>query len=137
MRILLLKILPIILIFFLGNILKRVRLFKKEDGDRFLSLVFYVSLPALILLSITEINLSFEFIYLPICAVLIIFGTYGVALLGSKFFHLDKKSYAVFLIGSTIINTGFTLPFFIAAYGDEGLARASMFDLGNGFLFKG
>lgn len=134
MQILLSKILPILFIFFLGVLLKRIRLFKKEDGDRFLSLVFNVSLPALILLSVTQIKLSFDFIFLPICPVLIIFGTYVFALLASKFFHFDKKSYAVFLIGSTIINTGFTLPFFIAAYGNEGLARASMFDLGNGLL---
>ncbi len=134
MHILLSKILPILFIFFLGVLLKRIRLFKKEDGDKFLALVFNVSLPALILLSVSQINLSFDFIFLPICAALIIFGTYAFALMASKFFHFDKKSYAVFLIGSTIINTGFTLPFFIAAYGKEGLARASMFDLANGFL---
>ncbi|MFZ5519290.1 MAG: AEC family transporter [Candidatus Zhuqueibacterota bacterium] len=134
MKDLLVKIIPILLIFFLGMLLKQVRLFNKEDGDRFLSLVFHVSLPALILPSVMNIALSLEFIFLPICAIAIIFGTYAVALLVSRHFQLERKSLAVFLVGSTIVNTGFTLPFFIAVYGKEGLARASMFDLGNGFL---
>jgi predicted permease len=32
------------------------------------------------------------------------------------------------------MNIGFTLPFFITAYGKEGLVRASIFDFGNGLL---
>jgi len=130
----LLKVLPIILIFFLGVFLKQVRLFNKEDGDTFLSFVFHVSLPALILPSVMNIALSHEFIFLPLSAITIIFGTYAVALMASRYFNLPRKSLAVFFIGSTIINTGFTLPFFITIYGREGLARASMFDLANGFL---
>jgi len=33
-----------------------------------------------------------------------------------------------------IMNTAYALPFFHAAFGDEGLARASLFDIGNTFM---
>lgn len=130
----LIKIIPVILIFVLGYLLKRINLLSKDNGDLFLKLVFYISLPALILLSITNIQLTLDFIYLPIIAILIILVTYGIAFFIGKLFNLKKTSFGVFLVGSLIMNTGFTLPFFIAAYGEEGLARASLFDFGNGLL---
>lgn len=130
----LIKIIPVMLIFVLGYVLKRINLLNKKNGDLFLKLVFYVSLPALILLSVTNIQLSFDFIYLPIIAMLIILVTYVIAYFTGKLFNLKKPSFGVFLVGSLIMNIGFTLPFFIAAYGEEGLARASLFDFGNGLL---
>lgn len=47
----LLRVAPILLIFVLGIILKRIRLFSEENADSFLKLVFYVSLPSSILVS--------------------------------------------------------------------------------------
>ncbi|MCA9487147.1 MAG: AEC family transporter, partial [Nanoarchaeota archaeon] len=128
------KIIPIILIFVLGYLLKKAKLVKKDNADFLLKLNFYVSLPALILISISNISLSFNLIYFPVIAMLIIGLTYGVSFLVGKLFHLKNESFGVFLVGTMIMNLGFTLPFFIAAYGKEGLARASLFDFGNGLL---
>jgi malate permease and related proteins len=129
-----LKIMPVILVFVLGYILKRIGLLKKEDGDLFLKLVFYVSLPALLILSITRIELSLDFIYLPFIAAAIMLVTFAASYLLGTALHLKRRSFGVFLVGTMIMNIGFTLPFFIAAYGEEGLARASLFDFGNGLL---
>lgn len=131
---LLIKILPVILIFVLGYFLRRIHLLTRENGDLFLKVVFYISLPALIVLSIIDIELSVDFIYLPFIAVSIIAITYGIAYLFGRLLHLQKLSLGVFLIGSMIINVGFILPFVIVTYGDEGLARISLFDFGNGLL---
>jgi len=128
------KIIPVILIFVLGYFLKTINLLKKEDGDLFLKVVFYISLPALIVLSIANITLSLDFIYLPLIAVLIIFITCFIARFIGGLFHLQKTSLGVFLVGSMIMNVGFTLPFIISAYGGEGLARISLFDIGNALL---
>ncbi|MCK4312520.1 MAG: AEC family transporter [Candidatus Cloacimonetes bacterium] len=128
------KIIPIILIFFLGYFLKRIRLFKKETGDLLLKLVFYVTLPALIFLSISNVELIFEFIYLPFIAVAVIFIVYFIALFIGKRFKLPPATLGTFLIGSMIMNTGFVLPFIIAAFGREGLALYTFFDLGNALL---
>jgi len=45
-------IIPIILIFLLGFVLRKTKVLKSEDGDILLKLIFYLSLPALIISSI-------------------------------------------------------------------------------------
>jgi hypothetical protein len=100
----------------------------------FLKLVFYVALPGLILVSVPRIEMNINFLALPIIAMVIILVTYVLVRQIMHFFTLPSPSLGVFLIGTLIMNTGFTLPFIIAAYGEEGLARALMFDLGNAIL---
>ncbi len=130
----LIKIVPVILIFLTGYISRKIGLFSQQDADLFLKVVFYISLPALILLSVTKIELSPDFIYLPLISVLIILTTFSISYVSGWLFRLPKSVLGVFLTGTMIMNIGFVLPFFIAAYGEEGLARASLFDFGNGLL---
>ena len=129
-----LKIIPIILVFILGYVVKSIKIFKKEDGDLFLKVVFYIAVPALILLSITKIKLTLEFIYLPLIAILTIIATFILSFLIGKLLKLEQITFGVFLIGSIIMNTGFTFPFILAVYGKEGLAMISLFDFGNALL---
>lgn len=128
------KIIPVILIFFLGYLVKKLKLLHKENADLLLKIVFYISLPALIILSIAKIEITKDFFYLPIIPILVIFIIFVVSYFIGKLFNLPRKTLGVYLIGTLIMNIGFTLPFFIAAYGNEGLARASMFDFGNALL---
>ncbi len=128
------KVLPIILIFILGYTLKRTNFFKKEHGDIFLKIVFYIAVPALLLLNLPRIELSWEFIYLPLAPIFIVFVTYFMSRLVGKHLKLKQTTMGVILVGTLIMNIGFTLPFFIAAYGKEGLIRALMFDFTNSFL---
>jgi len=128
------KIIPIILIFILGFILKKIRLFRKESGDIFLKFVFYVSLPALIFQSVSKIQLTFKLIYLPFIAAAILFSTYFISLFVSGKMKLSRKTRGTFLVGSMIMNTSFAIPFVFAVYGREGVAAISIFDFGNAFL---
>ncbi|MBT5420802.1 MAG: hypothetical protein HOK80_07910, partial [Candidatus Cloacimonetes bacterium] len=41
------KVIPIIIIFFLGYFLKKIKLFGSSTADTLLKIVFYVTLPAL------------------------------------------------------------------------------------------
>ncbi len=71
--------------------------------------------------------------FIPLTAILISFITFIISFfVGKKLLHLEGGSLGVFLIGTIIMNTGFTLPFVIAAYGNEGIARTYLFSLGNG-----
>lgn len=128
------KIIPIILIFVLGYIIKKLKILDKNNADLLLKLVFYISLPALIILSIAKIEITSDFIFLPIIPVLVILSIFVVSYFIGKLFNLPRKTFGVYLIGTLIMNIGFTLPFFIAAYGNEGLARISIFNVGQGFL---
>lgn len=130
----LLKIVPIVLVFILGYILKRIGLLKKKDADLFLRVVFYVALPSLVLLSITNLKLSWDLIYLPIIPAFIIAITAGASFLIGKTLNLERKTLGVLLIGTMIMNLGFAIPFVFAAYGEQGLARLTLFDFGNAIL---
>lgn len=134
MQEILLNIIPVILIFILGYFFKRINLLTKNDADLFLKMVFYISLPCLIILSVTNIKLSFDFIYLPAIAMLLILITFIISFFTGKFLRLPDTSFGVFLLGSMIINVGFVLPFVTAVYGEDGVARLSLFDFGNGLL---
>jgi hypothetical protein len=126
-----LKIIPVVLIFLLGYALKRLNILKKEDGDLFLKVVYYVALPALIIISVADVELRLNFVFLPISAVLTALTTTLISYWTGRILRLPRPSLGTFIIGSTIMNIGFTLPFFITAYGKQGLARITMFDFGN------
>lgn len=128
------KIAPIFLIFLSGNILKRIGIFKKEDADLFLKIVFYAAAPSLVIVSVSSLALEFAFIYLPVIAMLIILCTSVLARATGRKLGLERPTLGVFLVGSMIMNTHFILPFVIAVYGKDGMARYSLFDLGNALV---
>ena len=130
----LIKIIPIILLFILGFVLKKLNFLSKENADLFLKIVFFIALPSLIFLSVLKLSLSAEFVILPFAAIFILLSTFVLAFFCGKFLKLSNQSFGTFLIGSTIMNMAFTFPFIVSALGEEALALAALFDLGNGLL---
>ena len=131
MSVVLFKIVPVVLTFLLGFLLRRVGLFNKSNADLFIKLFFHVAMPALILLSVPRLELSLKVVTLPLMAALINLSTCGIAYAVGRRFHLDRPAFGVFVIGSMVMNTGFTFPFILSAYGPEGMAFAALFDFGN------
>jgi predicted permease len=128
------KILPVIFIFVLGFILKMLGVLKSGHGDVFMKVVFYLSLPSLVILSLTRVELSGEFAWLPLISFSVIMIQFGISFISGKLMKMDRKTHGVLLAGTMIMNIGFAFPFIIAAYGDEGLALLSMFDVSNAIL---
>jgi len=124
-------IFSIIIIFFLGVILRFSNLLKQEDADIFLKIVFYVSLPALILDNIPAVEINLNYFLLPIICSLIIIISFLVSSLVVRYQKFEAKTQGVFIIGTMILNLGFNVPFVLGAYGQEGFARATFFDIGN------
>ncbi len=54
------NILPIILLFILGYTLNKIYLLNKDNADLFLKVVFYLCTPALILVSLSVVDLTLE-----------------------------------------------------------------------------
>ena len=125
------KVFPIIMVFICGYLLKTFKVFNNNEGETFLKLFIYVSLPCLIFLSVAQMNLSYKLLWLPIVSMMIIFITFVVSYLTGKWLKLKNPTFGVFLVGSLIMNTGFVYPFLIATKGEESLALASLFDFGN------
>ena len=130
----LIKIIPVVLLFALGYILKLLKIIKAEYADFLLRIVFYVCLPSLIIHTVGKSNLNLQYALLPLSAALIIICTFLFTLILLPFLKMDKKSKGVFLIGTMILNCGFLIPFVYAVYGEEGLTALLIFDLANAFI---
>ncbi len=128
------RMIPIVVFFLLGYVFKRLKLFRKEDGSVLLNLVFYLTMPALTFSSLFDTPLDFQLLYLPFIPLIIMIFTYLIGRLFLSIRKYETKTAGTFLIGSMIMNTGFTLGFFHAGFGSEGFTKAILFDLGNSFL---
>ena len=128
------KVIPIIIIFFIGYGLKKIKLFNSSTADTLLRLSFYVTLPSLTFLSGATAELDLKFIYLPIIAILTMLLISLISAPIAKLFKMPRPTHGTFLVGTLIMNTGFTLPFVIAAFGNQGLAIYTIFDFGNSLM---
>jgi malate permease and related proteins len=130
----LIKILPIVFTFILGFLLKKGRVFTSESADTMLKLVFYVSLPALILLAMIHTTLNLSLIYLPVICIVTVIATLLIVLTTGRSLHLSGQTLGAFVVGPMIMNTTFTIPFLLTAYGQEAIARLSILDVGNNIV---
>jgi predicted permease len=119
------------MIIFSGTALRQLKILTKADANVILNLVFYFSLPALILSSIPSSALERDFVFLPIIPVIIAIILFALALIIGKYLNLERKTLGVFVINSLIMNTAFAFPFVAAIIGSAGLSRLMIFDVGN------
>ena len=128
------KIIPLILSFFVGLAAKHLKMLSKEDAPVLLRLVLNICLPALTIIAINNVRVSADMLLIPVMAILVVLMMYFISGLTQRSLKMPKTMYGSFLVGTMIMNTAYALPFFSAAFGDEGLARASLFDIGNTFM---
>lgn len=128
------KILPVYLIFLAGLVLKWTKILKQQDGDFLLKIIFYFTLPALILKSLPGVTFHVGLIWLPLSSAIIIIFSGLLAWLTSRILHLSSIKAGVLFSASMIMNIGFTIPFIFATFGDHGLAYLFIFDFTNGIL---
>lgn len=128
------KIIPLMLAFIVGILAKKLKLLKKEDAHVLLRFVLSISLPALTVLAIYRVVITADMLLIPILAMAIVMSMYLLSHLANKVLKLPRVMFGSFLVGTMILNSAFALPLFHAAFGDEGLARASLFDIGNTFM---
>jgi len=120
-----------IAIFLLGAILRSSGLLGKPHAERLASLVFSISLPATIVLSLDRVAFAPSAWKLPISAFLITSSMLMCAWPLTRLLHLPRASQGGFLLGTGCINSVyFAYPVVLATFGDSGLAHAILFDLG-------
>jgi len=124
-------LIPVFLMIFLGFILKFAKILNNGSAHLLLQLVFYISLPALILANIPNTLLEADYIYLPVIPVITGLILLFLSRKVGKSLKLERKTYGVFVISSLIMNSAFAFPFIMAFYGKEGLSRMLIFDVGN------
>jgi len=129
---------PIFLILALGIILYRVRIINDNFIDTASKLVFNVTLPALLFISISKTSLTSETDFsLVIYAMLAVVATYIALELIMPIWIKDKAERAVLVQGAFRSNMGIIgLAYCVNAYGDTVFAVASVYLGGVTVLFN-
>lgn len=125
------SLIAFILIFFAGAFLRSMNILNKSHAERLASIVFSVSLPATILVSLDGVLFAPTAWKLPAAAALVTLPMIFIAFHLARSLGLSNPSQGGFLIATACINSVyFAYPVILATLGDAGLAQAILFDLG-------
>jgi len=128
------KLIPVITMFLVGYLTRKLKIFSSKDADRLLQLVLNITLPALSILSLAQLKIETNLLYIVLYPFIIVLITFLPANFITKRLSVSQKTKGSFLVGSLIINTGFVSTFIFAFFGKEGFGYYSLFDLGNSFM---
>ncbi len=125
------SLLAFIVLVVAAALLRVFNLLTRSHAERLAALVFSISLPATILVSLDRIQFTFATWKLPFAACLVTLPMLVVAWQLCRLLHLPRGTQGGFLLGTGCINSiYFAYPVILATFGDTGLARAILFDLG-------
>ena len=112
------KMLVINLFFVLGFVLKKLRIFKEEDGNVVLKMAFYIFLPAILFQSIRKVDFTFAYLLYPLIMLIsqLIMSFFTAMFLKNKNMDEGHKKIIVGFFGAA--NIGFLKPFYISIFGD-------------------
>lgn len=127
-------VVPIALFFVLGVGLARAGLASNRDGEFLLRFIFFIALPALVLVTVSAADLPAEKALLPIGAVMTSFAGLSLAWAYGNRLGLPRDRLGSIALSAMILNTAFCIPFVLAGYGDDGLTDLVLFDIGNAFM---
>ncbi len=114
-----------------GTALRSLSLLDKSHADRLANLVFSVSLPATILVSLDSVAFAPAAWKLPMAACLVTIPMVACAWQLARLLRLPRRTRGGFLLATGCINSVyFAYPVVLATSGEDGLARAILFDLG-------
>ncbi len=120
-----------IAIFFIGALLRSFALLGKMHAERLASVVFSISLPATILVSLDRMTFAPTAWKVPLAACLVTLSMLLCSWRLARLLQLPRATQGGFLLATGCINSVyFAYPVVLATLGDQGLAQAILFDLG-------
>ena len=120
-----------LIIFLVSVVLRSSGVLTKAHAEQFAALVFSVSLPATILISLDQITFDAAAWQMPFAACLVTLPILTLSGLFCRLLHLPPPKQGGFLVATGCINSVyFAYPVTLATFGEEGLAQAVLFDLG-------
>jgi malate permease and related proteins len=129
-----LRLVAIVLLFFVGLLLRQQRILSAAHGGRLLTIVVWIGLPTLILAGVSRLPLHAQLFWLPAVAmVAILVGCAVSAFVGRKL-QLDAQAFGAFVTCATALNISLEYPFMLAVKGANGFAELALFDLGNALM---
>ncbi|MCD7781175.1 MAG: AEC family transporter [Methanosphaera sp.] len=118
------------LLIFVGVVLKRFNIIKKEDSTTLNSIVINVALPCLVFTNLSSANITGQQATLPIISFLFCVVCMVIGYIYSKVRHYSKVKTWTIIIATSMMNTGFMgFPVVLGAFGSEGFSIAIFYDL--------
>ena len=131
-------IISIIVMIFIGVLLKKLDILKTEDNETLNKIVVNVALPCMIFNALYTANvsllpdLSILTVFILLCSLIVGIITYLIL----KFLGYDNKALWSILVVVVLGNTGFLgYPISQGIFGAEGLVRAAFCDLATSIIF--
>ncbi|MBN1400711.1 MAG: AEC family transporter [Anaerolineae bacterium] len=122
--------LPVLLLIALGVALRLARVIPREGAPILTRLAYYVTIPAAIYRSIARAPFEPRLLYLPLIGLALPALLSGIAYLATRRLAAQPGRRGVIVAGMTILGV-FGYAFMEAFYGQEGLTRIALFDVGN------
>ena len=118
-------------IFLVSALLRSSGVLTKAHAEQLSTLVFSISLPATILVSLDQITFDAAAWKMPLAASLVTLPLLASSWLLSRLLQLPRPAQGGFLVATSCINSVyFSYPVTLATFGEDGLAQAVLFDLG-------
>jgi len=120
-----------LVLFIVGASLRMVGLFGKTHAERLGTFVFSLTLPATILVSLDRVAFATTAWKVPLAAYLVSLPLVLASWSLARLLQLGRPTEGGFLLAIGCINSSyFAYPVALATFGEEGLAQAILFDLG-------
>ncbi|MGK7899662.1 MAG: AEC family transporter [Xenococcus sp. (in: cyanobacteria)] len=131
------KILPLVIIFVAGYLLKKLKVLRSEDTKVLGKLLANLVLPAIVFKSLYTAQIEANLLYLPVAAFLVVSSLTLIAWLSLRFLKRDRSRQGAFLTTFPTFEGGVIgYPFMFLTFGDLGLSRIVLFDMAQAiFLF--
>ncbi len=130
------EFLYIISIIVLGYLLKRLNILKEKDGETISRIIFNITLPTLVIVSLNSVKIEPSLMMIPVIVLL-----YGILSFILAFFIFKKEEIELkgtLMMLASGYNVGlFVFPIVEAIWGAEGLLYFGMFDVGNSIIVFG
>lgn len=125
---------PVVAGFVAGHLLRRCGVASARDGNVLMVLNLYVCMPALVLRSLAEVDLTGDLLLFPAAAAVMVAVGYAAGRLLARGSGRLAADRAVVVPALMVVNSAFALPFVDAVYSSAGVARLLMFDVVNNVL---
>lgn len=127
---------PALMIIALGMLLQRMKFLGDNAGQILSRIILNITLPAVVLRTVTTVQLPESAFTLPVIAIIWSLVMLGVGYL--LFSKLPKQVGGVMILALAGFNIGlFAYPLVEATWGSEALALIIMYDIGNAFFVFG
>lgn len=124
-----------LIIIIIGFILRKLKVFKREDSSTINQIILYFTLPALIFSAVVEAEIKFKLLGLSLLAVILVLLLIGISFLLGKLMRLKSTVLGGFILAAAVSNTAFLgYPVIVAALGKAKLINAVFYDYAIGIV---